>query len=142
MVRDARDHSEMGMKGFLSFLKGTASFLFALAKGILLSPLALGRFFFNLFRHRLPVPDGEALGWKEKLARVLDGHDATQGFSYILRNKTLSVLLLVGAVEGFLADAMPMVVLPISSRTRSGRALISPCRSSGACSPPRGASSG
>ena len=112
MVRDARDHSEMGMKGFLSFLKGTASFLWALLKGILLSPVALARFAVGLFRARVPAAAGEKLGWKEKLARVFDGHDATQGFSYILRNKTLSVLIAVGAVEGFLSDAMPMVVLP------------------------------
>lgn len=112
MVRDARDHSEMGLKGFLSFLKGTASFLLAIVKGILLSPLALGRFVLKLFSHRSSMPEGETLGWKEKLARVFDGHDATQGFSYILRNKTLSVLIAVGAVEGFLSDAMPMVVLP------------------------------
>jgi hypothetical protein len=113
MVRDTRDHSEMGMKGFLSFLKGTGSFLWAVLKGLLLSPLALGRFVGKLFRTKTAtVAEGEKLGWKEKLARVFDGHDATTGFAYILRNKTLGALMTVGAVEAFLSDAMPMVVLP------------------------------
>jgi hypothetical protein len=112
MVRDPRDHSDMGLAGFLSFLKGTGTFLWALAKGLLLSPFLLARFAFGLFKNRAPAAKEKGLSAKERLARVLDGHDATQGFSYILRNRTLGTLMTVGAVEAFLSDAMPMVVLP------------------------------
>jgi len=114
MVRDPRDHKDMGLAGFVNFLKGTATFLWALAKGLLLSPLALARFLIKLVRERgtKPAPAEAGVGFKERLARALDRHEATQGFSYILRNKTLSTLISVGAIEAFLSDAMPMVVLP------------------------------
>jgi hypothetical protein len=113
MVRDTRDHSEMGMAGFLSFLKGTATFLWAFAKGILLSPFALARFLYGLIKSGGAGAATEpGLGLKERVARTFDAHEATQGFSYILRNKTLSTLISVGAIEAFLSDAMPMVVLP------------------------------
>ncbi|MBI4347939.1 MAG: hypothetical protein HY553_13865 [Elusimicrobia bacterium] len=55
---------------------------------------------------------GEKVTIKEALARKLDQYEAFKGLAYILRNKTLSVLMMVGAIEAFLADAMPMVVLP------------------------------
>lgn len=113
MVRDERDHSEMGLAGFLSFVRGSASFLSAFLKALLLSPLSLFRALLRLARRggaRAPVEPG--LGWKERLARAFDGHEAAQGFSYILRNKVLSTLIGVGAVEAFLGDAMPFVVLP------------------------------
>lgn len=113
MVRDERDHSEMGMAGFLSFVRGSASFLGAFLKALLLSPLSLFKAILRIARRggaRAPVEPG--LGWKERLARAFDAHEAAQGFSYILRNKVLSTLIGVGAVEAFLSDAMPMVVLP------------------------------
>ncbi len=113
MVRDTRDHSEMGLAGFLSFVRGSASFLGAFLKALLLSPLSLFKAIVRVARRggaRAPAEPG--LGWKERLARAFDGHEAAQGFSYILRNKVLSTLIGVGAVEAFLSDAMPMVVLP------------------------------
>ncbi|MDE2491966.1 MAG: hypothetical protein KGM24_14055, partial [Elusimicrobia bacterium] len=116
-VRDPRDPKELGMKGFLEFLAGTRSFLWAVAKGIALAPVSLARFLAGLARRvraggRAAEAAGERVGLKEKLARALDAHEATQGFSAILRNKTLFTLISVGSIESFLADAMPMVVLP------------------------------
>jgi hypothetical protein len=113
MVRDPRDHGEMGLAGFLSFLKGTATFLWAFAKGIALSPFALAKFLYELAKKgRARAASEPGVGLKERVARTLDAHEATQGFSYILRNKTLYTLISVGAIEAFLSDAMPMVVLP------------------------------
>ncbi|MBI5202159.1 MAG: hypothetical protein HY925_11275 [Elusimicrobia bacterium] len=59
-----------------------------------------------------PATPGQTAGWKEALAQKLDKSEATKGFAYILRNNTLSTLMMVGAIEAFLGDAMPMVVLP------------------------------
>ncbi len=113
MVRDARDHGEMGLRGFVEFLRGTGSFLWALLKGLALSPLSIARELRDLLKKRGAGSAAPAdLGWRERLARAFDAHEATQGFSYILRNKTLSTLISVGAVEAFLGDAMPFVVLP------------------------------
>jgi hypothetical protein len=117
-VRDPRDPKELGMKGFLEFLSGTRSFFWALIKGLALSPVTFVRFARGLLSRArekkagTPAAPGEKLKWREKLARVLDAHEATQGFSAILRNDTLFTLISVGSIESFLADAMPMVVLP------------------------------
>lgn len=116
MVRDPRDHSEMGMSGFKSFMAETGKFVFMLGKGLLLSPYAVLRALWNAVRSGRkagPVAaPGEKAGVKERMARALDRHEATKGLAYILRNKTLSTLMSVGAIEAFLSDAMPMVVLP------------------------------
>jgi|GEM_PF-2178746 len=114
MIRDPRDHKDMGLAGFGSFLRGTGTFFWALARGLLLSPVALVRLLVKLARAGRPAASaGEpGVGLKERMARALDKYEATQGFSYILRNKTLFTLISVGAVEGFLSDAMPFVILP------------------------------
>jgi hypothetical protein len=55
--------------------------------------------------------NGGAKGY-ERAAAFLDRYKPMQGLAYILRNKTLRVLTGVMALEVFLADALPFVVIP------------------------------
>ena len=48
----------------------------------------------------------------EKAARFFDRHEATSGLAVILRSRTLSILLAVGAIELFLGDALYFIVIP------------------------------
>ncbi len=148
MVRDPRDPAELGWAGFKGFLKGTAKFVGDILTGIILGipkvlwwaaaglariigrgPMAavhafMGLFSFNTLRQAKAA--APAAGFKERLAQFFDKYEAMQGISYILRNKTLSLLMLVGAIEAFLADAMPMVVLPNFITDAIGEAPVGP----------------
>ncbi len=115
MVRDPRDPKDLGVEGFRRFGAETVKFLFAIVKTVLLLPWTALRGLWRFFATRKTAPasdEGAPRGWKEALARWCDGHESTKGLGYILRNRTLSILMMIGAIEAFLMEALPMVVLP------------------------------
>ncbi|MDX6771219.1 MAG: hypothetical protein SF051_16940, partial [Elusimicrobiota bacterium] len=116
MVRDPRDPKDLGLEGFRRFGAETVKFLFAIVKTVLLLPFTALRGLWRFIRARraaAPAADAApARDWKEALARWCDGHESTKGLGYILRNRTLAILMMIGAIEAFLMEALPMVVLP------------------------------
>jgi hypothetical protein len=116
MVRDPRDPKELGWGGLTGFARESGKFLFAILRAVLLLPLTLLRALWRWARTVRRAQPGEApaapAGLRERLARVADRHQTTKGLAYILRNRTLSILMLIGAVEAFLIEALPLVVLP------------------------------
>lgn len=118
MVTDPRERTSLAVTtlGEAARLAGRGLLWLANPKRILGGIWAAIKAFLGLFSRRPAAPAAatadDGAGWKERLARKLDRWEATKGVAYILRNKTLSILMMVGAIEAFLADAMPMVVLP------------------------------
>lgn len=115
MVRDPRDPKDLGWDGFRKFILESGKFLFAIVRSILLLPFTLLRGLWRWVRAVRKPAAGEAeapASLKERLARVSERHESTKGLAYILRNKTLYLLMLIGAVEAFLVEGFPMVVLP------------------------------
>lgn len=116
MVRDPRDPKDLGWDGFRRFFVESARFLYFIARAVLLLPFTLAR---GLWRWAVkargaaaPAPAEAPAGLKERVARMMDRHESTKGLAYILRNRTLSLLMLIGAVEAFLIEGFPLVVLP------------------------------
>jgi hypothetical protein len=116
MVRDPRDPKDLGVDGLKRFVTESGKFLFAIVLGILLLPWTLGKGLWRMLRKgRSEAPAAQAPapgGLKERLAAWLDTHESTKGLAFVLRDKTLTLLMLIGAVESFLVEALPMVVLP------------------------------
>lgn len=113
MVRDPRDPKELGLDGLKRFTAESGKFLGAIVLGVLLLPWRLLKGLWGMLKRKAPA--GEATGaadLKERLARWFDRHEATKGLAFVLRDKTLTLLMLVQAVESFLVEALPMVVLP------------------------------
>lgn len=114
MVRDPRDPKDLGWSGLARFAVESGRFLAAIVLGILLLPWRAAKALWNWARRgpRASPAGPRAGGLKERLAARLDLHESTKGLAFVLRDKTLTLLMLVGAVESFLVEALPMVVLP------------------------------
>lgn len=116
MVRDPRDPKDLGWDGFRRFFVESAKFLYFIARAVLLLPFTALRGLWRWARKArgqaaARAPEGPVT-LKERLARMMDQHESTKGLAYILRNRTLSLLMLIGAVEAFLIEGFPLVVLP------------------------------
>lgn len=114
MVRDPRDPKDLGVDGLKRFTAESVKFLVAIVLGILSLPWRLLKGLWRMIKKGAPaVTEAQApVSRKERLARWLDRHEATKGLAFVLRDKTLTLLMLVQAVESFLVEALPMVVLP------------------------------
>ncbi len=51
--------------------------------------------------------------WLDSFLKFLARHEATQGLTYILKNRILKVWLFSSSLDSLLSDALPMVVFPI-----------------------------
>jgi hypothetical protein len=111
MVRDPRDPKDLGLDGLKRFTAESVKFLAAIVLGVALLPWRLLKGLWAMLRKGGPAAEAPA-GLKERLARWFDRHEATKGLAFVLRDKTLTLLMLVQAVESFLVEALPMVVLP------------------------------
>ncbi|TBR16772.1 hypothetical protein EPO15_18510 [bacterium] len=112
MVRDPRDPKDLGVDGLKRFAAESGRFLAAIVLGVLSIPWRLARALWRALRSRAPAAAAPAGGLKERLTAWLDAHESTKGLAFVLRDRTLTLLMLIGAVESFLVEALPMVVLP------------------------------